>query len=116
MDLAYPFRVDRAGRTAETGREAHIRQMIEQVLFTVPGERVNLPEFGTGLRNYLFAATSDETLTAVQFLVEGALNQWLGEVIEVLGVDVSQSDSTMAVQIRYRARDTRRAAVAEFHL
>lgn len=116
MDLAYPFRVDRAGRTAEAAREAHIRQMIEQVLFTVPGERVNLPEFGTGLRNYLFAAESDETLTAVQFLVEGALTQWLGDLIEVQGVEVSPIDSTMAVQIRYCVRDTRRAAVADFYL
>jgi phage baseplate assembly protein W len=90
--------------------------MIEQVLFTMPGERVNLPDFGTGLRNYLFAAQSDETLTAVQFLVEGALNQWLGEVIEVHGVDVRSDESAMVVQVRYRVRDTQRPAAAEFRL
>ncbi len=116
MALAYPFRIDRAGRTAEAGHEAHIRHMIEQVLFTVPGERVNLPAFGTGLRTYLFAGESDETLTAVQFLVEGALNQWLGDLIELLGVEVAPSDSAMVVHVRYRTRDTGRAAVAAFRL
>jgi phage baseplate assembly protein W len=116
MQISYPFRIDSAGHTAGAGREAHIRAMIEQVLFTVPGERVNRPDFGTGLRQYLFGAESDETLTAVQFLVQGALQQWLGDVIEIYGVEVRGEDSTMTVAVRYRLRETGRAAVAEFRM
>lgn len=116
MEVGYPFRIDSAGHTAGAGREAHIRGMIEQVLFTMPGERVNRPDFGTGLRHYLFAAESDETLTAVQFLVQGALQQWLGDIIEVHGVEVRGEESTMIVSVRYRIRDISRAAVAEFRV
>jgi phage baseplate assembly protein W len=116
MEVGYPFRIDSAGHTAAAGREAHIRGMIEQVLFTVPGERVNRPDFGTGLRHYLFAAESDEALTAVQFLVQGALQQWLGDIIEVHGVEVRSEESTLIVSVRYRTRAIGRAAVAEFRV
>lgn len=116
MQLGFPFRIDSAGRTARDGREAHVRAMIEQVLFTVPGERVNRPDFGTGLRQYLFGVDSDETLTAVRFLVQGALQQWLGDLIEVYDVDVRGEDSTMAVVVRYRLRETSQSAVAEFRV
>src|SRR6266545_4420071 len=115
MDLAYPFRVDGAGRTAGAVRNDHIRQMIEQVLFTMPGERVNRPDFGTGLRQYIFAGESDETLTAVQFLVQGALQKWLGDVIEVEGVDVTSVDSSMSVSVRYRVLDSQQRGSAQFN-
>lgn len=116
MQVGYPFRIDGAGRTSQAGREAHIRGMIEQVLFTAPGERVNRPDFGTGLRQYLFGAASDETLTAVQFLVQSALQHWLGDLIEVYGVEVTGEDSTMTVMVRYRLRDAGQALVAEFRV
>lgn len=116
MQIGYPFRIDSAGHTAEAGREAHIRSMIEQVLFTVPGERVNRPDFGTGLRQYLFVGESDETLTAVQFLVQGALQQWLGDVIDIYAVDVQGQDSTMTVAVSYRLRATNQPAVAKFQV
>jgi phage baseplate assembly protein W len=114
MDLAYPFRIDSSGRTAGAGRNDHIRQMIEQVLFTAPGERVNRPDFGTGLRQYIFAGGGDETLTAVQFLVQAALQKWLGDVIEVEAVEVTSEDSTMAVVVRYRVRRSQQRTSAEF--
>lgn len=114
MQLGFPFRIDSAGRTARDGREAHVRAMIEQVLFTVPGERVNRPDFGTGLRQYLFGVDSDETLTAVRFLVQGALQQWLGDLIEVYGVEVRGEESTMTVTVRYQLRETGQPLVAEF--
>jgi len=115
MELAYPFRVNGAGRTADAGRNDHIRQMIEQVLFTMPGERVNRPDFGTGLPQYIFAGAGDETLTAVQFLVQGALQKWLGDVIEVEGVDVSSVDSSMSVLVRYRVLASQQRASAQFN-
>jgi uncharacterized protein len=78
MSLDYPFRIDSRGRTAQATDADHIRDLIEQVLFTGPGERVNRPSFGSGLLQLVFMPTSDELATATQFLIQGALQQWLG--------------------------------------
>ena len=80
MNIAYPFHIDGRGRTADADNEEHIRQMIEQLLFTSPGERVNRPDFGTGLMQLIFAPNSPELAAATEFTVQGALRQWLGEV------------------------------------
>src|SRR6187455_1477947 len=101
MTLDYPYRFDRSGWTATTGDEDHIRDLIEQVLFTAPGERVNRPTFGTGLAQLLFAPTSPELATATQFLVQGALQQWLGDLIKFTGVQVESVDSTVTVTVQY---------------
>jgi uncharacterized protein len=114
MNLGFPFEVDGAGRTASADHPRHIRQLIEQVLFTAPGERVNRPDFGTGLQQFIFAGASDETLTAAQFLVQGSLQQWLGNVIEVEGVDVSSEEADLRVVVRYRLLQTQQRAVDEF--
>ena len=84
--LDYPFHFDTRGRTAETGDDAHIRDLIEQVLFTAPGERVNRPTFGSGLMQLVFAPNSDTLAATTQFLVQGALQQWLGDLIIVEAV------------------------------
>jgi phage baseplate assembly protein W len=114
MHLAFPVRVDMAGRTAATTSDLHIRDMIEQVLFTAPGERVNRPEFGAGLQQLIFAAASDETLAATQFLVHGSLQKWLGELIEVEAVDVTVEDSTLSVVVQYTILRSDRRVQAEF--
>lgn len=114
MQINYPYHVDGRGRSAAAGEDAHIRQMIEQVLFTAPGERVNRPEFGTGLLQLVFAPNSPELGAATEFMVQGALQQWLGEVIEVVGVDVEAEDSTLRVLVRYRIQRTREERVARF--
>lgn len=114
MQINYPYHVDGRGRSADAGEDAHIRQMIEQVLFTAPGERVNRPEFGTGLLQLVFAPNSPELGAATEFMVQGALQQWLGEVIEVVGVDVEAEDSTLRVLVRYRIQRTREERVARF--
>lgn len=114
MNIAYPFGISGAGRTAEAGRDQHIRQMIEQVLFTMPGERVNRPDFGTGIRQYLFAGASDETLVATQFMIQGALQKWLGDMIEVDGIDVSGEDSNLSVSVRYRVLESQQRGSATF--
>jgi hypothetical protein len=100
----YPFRIDGSGRTATTGEEEHIRDLIEQLLFTNPGERVNRPDFGSGLLQLVFAPNSEELVTTLQFTVQAALQQWLGERIEVEAVEVMASDSTLRVTVRYRLR------------
>ena len=84
MQINYPWQTDRRGRTAQADSDdAHIRQLIEQVLFTAPGERVNRPSFGSGLMQLVFAPNSPELATATKFLVQGALQQWLGDLIQV---------------------------------
>jgi phage baseplate assembly protein W len=98
MQVAYPFRVSGSGRTAsQDSYDDHIRDMIEQVLFTSPGERVNRPDFGSGLMSFVFAAGNDETLAAAQFLVQGALQQWLGDLIEVEAVEVTSQEARLHV-------------------
>ena len=114
MQADYPFRFDNRGRTAQTTQEDHIRDLIEQVLFTSPGERVNRPDFGSGLMQLVFAPNSDEMATATQFLVQGALQQWLGDLIQVEDVHVESVDSTLQVTVQYVVRRNRERQVARF--
>src|SRR5712664_3948068 len=106
MQIAYPLNFDARGRTAEASWDDHVRDLIEQVLFTSPGERVNRPTFGSGLMQLVFAPNSDELAAATQFLVQGALQQWLGELIQVDAVQVQNDDSTLRVVVQYTVRRT----------
>jgi phage baseplate assembly protein W len=112
--LDYSFRFDTRGRTAEAAEDAHIRDLIEQVLFTAPGERVNRPTFGCGLMQLVFAPNSDALAATSQFLVQGALQQWLGELIVVESVQVENDDATLRVAIQYMIRRTQTRQTAEF--
>lgn len=113
-EIAYPLRIDGRGRTAGAARDEHIRHLIEQVLFTAPGERVNRPTFGTGLQQLVFAPNSPELASAVEFMVQGALQQWLGELIQVEAVDVASSDATLQVTVHYVVRRDRQRQTAQF--
>jgi phage baseplate assembly protein W len=112
--IDHPLHIDTRGRTATADVDGHIRDLIEQVLFTAPGERVNRPTFGSGLMQLVFAPNSDELATATQFLVQGALQQWLGELIQVEAVQVSSIDSTLEVTIQFLMRRTQERQVAQF--
>lgn len=114
MQLKFPLQFDTQGRTAETDQNSHIRDLIEQVLFTTPGERVNRPTFGSGLMQLVFQPNSPELAATVQFLVQGALQQWLGELIEVNSVQVTSEESTLAVTVVYTVRRTQEGQVAQF--
>ena len=112
MNIDYPFHFDHRGRTASTGDEDHIRDMIEQVIFTTPGERVNRPDFGCGLLRMVFAPNSDELAAATQFLIQGSLQHWLGHLIRVEDVTVESEDSSLRVNLTYtilRTQKTNRA-------
>ena len=98
MHLAYPFHIDGRGRSAEATSDEHSRQMIEQVLFTVPGERVNRPDFGTGLQQLVFGPSSPELAAATEFTVQGALQKWLEDVIQVEEVQVESVETDLRVQ------------------
>lgn len=106
MNIAFPFRFDNQGRTASADDPAHVRQMIEQVLFTNPGERVNRPDFGSGLLQLVFAPNSDTLAAALQANVHGALQRWLGDVIEVQNLEVDNRDSKLTVTLVYSLHRT----------
>jgi uncharacterized protein len=106
MDLRFPYQFDGRGRTAASPEEEYIRGLVEQVLFTSPGERVNRPDFGTGLLQLVFAPNSVELAATTQMLVQGALQRWLGDLIEVEGVDVLADDAALRVDVVYSIRRT----------
>jgi phage baseplate assembly protein W len=114
MQPRFPFQFDSRGRTAASSGDDHIREMIEQVLFTSPGERVNRPDFGSGLMQLVFAPNSEELAATVQLLVQGALQQWLGDRIQVEAVRVESEEATLRVLVQYLVRRSQERQVAEF--
>jgi phage baseplate assembly protein W len=114
LNINYPFLIDGRGRVATAESDAHIRQMMEQVLFTGPGERVNRPDFGSGIQQYLFAPNSSELDSAAQVLVKSALEQWLGELIQLEAVEVDTFDSQLRITIQYLIRRNQQRQVTEF--
>ena len=112
--IDYPFHFDGRGRTAGAGEGDHLRDLIEQVLFTSPGERVNRPAFGSGLLQLVFEPLGDELATATQFLVQGALQQWLGDRLQVEAVQVERDDAAVHVTVRYTVLRTQQRQVAQF--
>jgi phage baseplate assembly protein W len=114
MHIDYPFHPDNRGRTAQTTDDEHIRDLIEQVLFTAPGERVNRPDFGSGLMQLVFGPNSEELATATQFMVQGSLQQWLADLIQVEAVQVESEDATLTVTVQYVVRRNQQRRVTEF--
>ena len=114
INLRYPFQIDGRGRTRVTDEESWIRGLVEQVLFTAPGERVMRPDFGSGLRQLVFAPNSPELAATTQALVQSELQQWLGELIAVEAVEVEAVESTLTVTVRYVIRRTESHQVETF--
>jgi phage baseplate assembly protein W len=104
MNIAFPFHFNAWGRSAESGDAEHIREMIEQFLFTHPGERVNRPDFGSGLLQLVFAPNSQELAATLQFTVQAGLQRWLGDLIEVQALEVSSEDASLRVFVQYLLR------------
>jgi phage baseplate assembly protein W len=114
FNLDFPYHFDGRGRTAGTDLDDHIRDLIEQVLFTASGERVNRPTFGSGLMQAVFAPNSQEMAAATQFLLQGAVQQNLSDLIEVNSVEVSANDNILNVSITYVVRNTQQQQLAQF--
>ncbi len=114
MEIAYPFHIDSRGKTASADADRHIRDLIEQILFTSPGERINRPDFGCGIAQLIFAPNSDELASATQFLVQGQLQQWLGSLISVEAVKVNSIESALDVTVQYVVRRTQVRQAAHF--
>ncbi len=106
MNIDFPYHIDGRGRTALTDDDDHIRDMIEQLLFTNPGERVNRPDFGSGLLQMVFAPNSPELAAALQFTMQAALQRYLGDLIELQSLEVTAEESTLRVVVKYVVRRT----------
>jgi uncharacterized protein len=117
MNIDHPFHFDLLGRTADTTHADHVRDMIELLLLTSPGERVNRPDFGSGLMQQVFAPNSPEIAAALEFATRAALQRWLGDVIGVEKLAFTAVDSTLSAELVYVIKDTgeRRAEVFELN-
>lgn len=115
IEVGFPFQLDATGRVASPAYDVHVEQLIELVLFTSPGERVNRPDFGCGLLSTIFASLNDEERTAVQFLVQSSLQKWLGDVIQVQRVEVTiPAESTLRVTVQYFVLRDRQSRLSSF--
>jgi uncharacterized protein len=114
MNLDFPYHFDQRGRTAVTDYDDHIRDMIEEFLFTNPGERVNRPDFGSGLLQMVFAPNSPEIASALQFTIQAGLQRWLGDIIVAQKVEVTAEDSTLNVVVQYVVKSTNETQTATF--
>ena len=106
MNIDFPFHIDARGRTASTSEADHVRDMLEQLLLTNPGERVNRPDFGSGLMNLVFAPNSPELAAALEFSVQAAIQQWLGDIVDVRALTVDAQDSALRIELSYVLRRT----------
>jgi phage baseplate assembly protein W len=114
MDIAYPFSFDAQGRTARADWPSHVRQMIEQLIFTAPGERVNRPDFGSGVQQLLFAPNSPELASTVQFTLQAAIQRYLSDVIQISSLEATATDSSLNIELSYVLRQNGQAQTATF--
>jgi len=114
MDLHFPYQFDGRGRTRESDYEDYIRGLIEQVLFTAPGERVMRPDFGSGLSQLVFAGNSPEMAATTQVMVQAALQRWLGNLIVPEAVQITANDSALEVTVQYVIRQSQKRETQVF--
>lgn len=112
--LDFPWALDGRGRTAATDHDGHVRDLIEQVLFTTPGERVMRPDFGSGLLAMVFEPGGPEVAATAQFLVQGSLELELSGVLTLQSVTVEAIDAALVVTVAYVVRRTGALEVATF--
>jgi phage baseplate assembly protein W len=114
MNIDFPYHFDARGRTATTDGDDHIRDMIEELLLTNPGERVNRPDFGSGLLQMVFAPNSPELAAALQLTMQAALQRYLSDLIDLQLLEVSVQDSTLNVTVKYLVRRTQETRTETF--
>lgn len=114
LNIATPWSFDSRGRTVLTDTDTHVRDMLEQLLFTSPGERVNRPDFGSGLQQLVFAPTSPELAAALQFTLKAAIQRWLSDILELQGLIVTSEQSTLSITVQYIVRRTGEARTDTF--
>lgn len=114
MNIAYPLQFDARGRTAAADDARHVRDLIEQLLFTAPGERVMRPTLGSGLLQMVFAPASDALASTLRASTQAALQQWLGDRLTVDDVTAVTDEATLRVEVRYRLLLTGESRVEAF--
>jgi phage baseplate assembly protein W len=114
MNIDYPFHFDGRGRAAATTDDDHIRDMLEQLIFTSPGERVNRPDFGSGILQLIFAPNSPELAATLQFTLQAAIQRWLGDVLELQSLEVTSVDARLTINVQYMVRRTNQPQSASF--
>ncbi|HEX8194146.1 MAG TPA: GPW/gp25 family protein [Allosphingosinicella sp.] len=114
--LSPPYRFDGGGRTALDTEDAAVRALIRSILFTMPGERVNRPGFGSAILGQLFAGNSELLAAAAQATAQAALQRYLGDRIAVESVEVTAIDAVLAVEVAYALRSTGARSSARFEV
>jgi uncharacterized protein len=115
MDLAFPYGFDGTGHTAQAASPAaHIADMIEQILFTAPGERVNRPTFGSGTAQLVFEPASAVLAAAAQQAIQAGLQQWLPDLIRIQSVTVTADDGAVQVTVSYALLATTQQLTQQF--
>jgi uncharacterized protein len=104
--LSFPFRLAPDGRVANSKIDSHVKELIIQLLFTNPGERVNLPEFGCGLMNIVFEGNTEGLASQVKFMITQALNRWLGDIITVEDIVTESKEGELRIEVIYTRKDT----------
>lgn len=112
--LAFPLDEDAAGAPATVALAEHVEQLVEQLLFTAPGERVNRPTLGCGLMQLVFDPLSDELRSATQFLVRSSLQEWLQGIVAVEDVRIGVDGAQLDIDVTYRVTTTGERLVAGF--
>jgi phage baseplate assembly protein W len=106
IHLDFPFRFDARGQTAARDEAGYVRRLVELLLFTSPGERVNRPEFGGGVRPLVFSPNGPALEAALKFSLQANLQRWLGQLILVQEVAVEAREATLTILVRYAVRRT----------
>jgi phage baseplate assembly protein W len=115
VDLAFPYGYDSTGHTAQAASPAaHIAEMIEQILYTAPGERVNRPTFGSGTAQLVFEPASAVLAAAAQQAIQAGLQQWLPDLIRVQSVTVTASDGMVQVTVSYTILAAQQQLIQQF--
>jgi phage baseplate assembly protein W len=114
MDIDFPLHIDSRGRTASARLDEHVRDMIEQLIFTNHGERVNRPDFGSGAMQLIFAPNSPELAATVQFTLQASLQMWLGDVIDIGELTVTADDSRLVIDLSYLVKGSGQASRSSF--
>jgi hypothetical protein len=114
LNIAFPYAFDTTGHTATTDPLAHIGDMIEQILFTSPGERVNRPTFGSGTAQLVFAPNSELLAGVQQQAIQAGLQQWLSDLIALQSVSVTGNDSTLTITVVYLVLQSQQQQTQQF--
>ena len=116
IDVGFPFQLDTRGRAADPGYERHVRDMIELLLFTRPGERLNRPDFGCGLLDLVFSPETAEEASVTQHLARAALQRYLGDVVTVKALVVEAREATLDIRVEYELPGAEERRIATFEL